>query len=281
MRVYLLLLAYIASGSGIIDIGDVRSLLTGKRSPWRVIGWRRLRQVLSAGDGVFWDRRTSDRLWLRSPDKIAWALDCGRFQGLPVAMEAKSLLGGIALVRAHFSTSYESGRRGDKPISQAALADITGVSVRSQYNYNQLLKRRTRKNIVVTGLPFTTENIQELSFKHNRPIFCFTDWKGKRGQSGAKTCAYQIADTRSSSHEQAPKGRIRKINRKIDLVTKPQRGNLRKVSRTIHRDAVAATKAFNSDPTIDRIWPEPTSLQPKATRRSKWQGVGVYGAITA
>jgi hypothetical protein len=74
---------------------------------------------------------------------------------------------------------------------------------------------------------------------------------------------------------------MRKINRKIDLVTKPQRGNLRKVSRTIHLDAVAATKAFNSDPTIDRIWPEPTRLQPKATRRSKWQGVGIYGAITA
>ena len=281
MRVYLLIRAMDQAGRGWVDIGDMRRLFTGKRSQWRIYKSERgLRGILAQGEGIFWNR-TDDRLWLHMPARIAQALGCGRLVGLPVAMPVRSLLANIGLVRAHFFASYESGRRSENPISQAALADITGVSIKSQYNYNQLLKRRSRQNNVVTGLDYNHENIYALSKKHNRPIACFKDWLGKRGPAGAKYCQYRIADSRQSIHTQAPKGRTQKINRKIDLVSILEQGNDWEVIRTIHPDAVEAAKAFNRDSTIDRVWRDTTSLQPNAARLSKWQGVSVYGAITA
>jgi hypothetical protein len=283
MRVYLLLRAYDEAGRGVIDIGDVRSLLTAKTSPWRVFGWRRGRQILNAGEGVFWRRTNADTLYLNSPARIIDGLGCGRLRGMPVDLKVKSLVGSMELVRAHFYTSFESGRPGDKPLSYAALADITGVSIRSQTTYNKLLKRKTRSNIVNTGLPYNHENIYALSQKYNRSIFCFTDYNGiQTDKAGAKTCAYRIADTRNRIHTQAPtKGRTSKNNRKINLVKPtPTRGNSFKAVRTIHSDADAASAAYASDQTIDRTYPLESRLQPKATRRSKYQGVMIWGIYT-
>jgi len=282
MRVYLLARALDPGGRGSVDLADIRRLFTGKRSKWRIYkSWRGLREVLAQGDGIFWTRENG-RLWLHTPARIARALDCGRLRGLPVAMTVRPLLKSIGTVRAHFFASYESGRRNtDRPISQAGLAAITGVPDRTQRAYNKRLKRKVRKNNVVTGQSYSTANIQELAYKHGRPVFRFVDWLGKRGPKKARYCAYRIADTRSCSHKQAAKGRLKKINRQIDLVNYLERGNNRKVDRTYHPDADSAAKAFNRDPEIDRVYPDSGGLQPKASRRSKREGVRFWGEISA
>jgi hypothetical protein len=49
-------------------------LLTKKKSPHRVCGWRRLRQILAEGEDVFWARDRVGRLWIKGPARVAQAL---------------------------------------------------------------------------------------------------------------------------------------------------------------------------------------------------------------
>ena len=280
MTVYLLLRAHDTGGPGWLDVDTARELLTSEGSPWCIVGWRRLRQILAAGDGIFWNR-DDRRVWLMSPDKTATALGCGRLRGYPVMLPIKPLLAGIKSIRRHFYAAYDSGRRSENPISLASLAGITGVSVRSQTTYNQELKRRTQRTSEITDLPYTHENIYERSRQNNAPVFPFKDWEGRRGEAGTTYCANRIADTRQRMHKQAPKGRLRKINRKIDPVIKPQRGNSRTVNVTYHPDEFAAAKASCRDSSINRRYPDKPRFQPNASRRSKWQGTRFYRVITA
>lgn len=84
-RVWLLLRAIDHDGRGWLTVDEARKQLTGKDSPLRCCGWRRLRQLLREGTGIFWHRDEQDRLWLGGAHRIAYTLDCGRLQGFPLS----------------------------------------------------------------------------------------------------------------------------------------------------------------------------------------------------
>jgi hypothetical protein len=282
-RLWLILQALDDAGRGCHDISDIYRLLTGKRSRWRIYKSKRaIRHIMAQGEGIFWDRHTDGRLWTRSPDRVADALGCGRLAGMPVLLPVYPMLGKIGKVRAHLFAAYESGRRSDAPISRAALAETTGIPERTQRDYSQRLKLKATPNIVITGLEYNQANKQEMAGHLMRPVFSFCDWVGKRGPAGALYVAYRIADTRQRCHKQAAKGRIRKINRNIDidLVDKLARGkygNL--VNREYHANAEKAGKAVNRNPDIDHYYLEAGGLQPNAKRKSKREGVKTWGVV--
>jgi len=281
-RVYLLLRAYDQEGRGIVRIDDIRRLLTAKGSRWRCLGWRRLRQILRDGEGIFWNRYVKGRIWLQSPARIAAKLDCGRFRGDNIKLPVKPLLASIQSVRAHFFASFESGRREDTPISQAALATITGVPARTQRDYNKLLKRTAKKNITVTGLPFTPENIQNIAYEKQRSVFRFKDWTGKLfNHPGESYLAYRIADYRSRCHKVASRGRIRKINKAIQPSAKLSPGNNGKHYRTYHPSIDAAGAAYNRESDRDHYYPTKGGIIPNTSRKSRLEGVNLWGVILA
>ena len=120
-RVYLLLRYLDTNGRGWFHIDEIRERLTRKGSPLKMVGWRRLRQIFHQGEGIFWERDSKGRLWLRSALRIALKLDCHRLRGKRVELPIKTLLGGIGTVRAHFYASFHSGRSTDNPISRDTL----------------------------------------------------------------------------------------------------------------------------------------------------------------
>ena len=128
---------------------EIRERLTKKGSPLQVVGWRRLRQIFHQGEGVFWERDSHGRLWLRSALRIALELDCDRLKGKRVELPINALLGGIGTVRAHFYASFHSGRSTDNPISRDTLASITGLSSRTQRDYDRLAQVERQRNITV------------------------------------------------------------------------------------------------------------------------------------
>jgi hypothetical protein len=109
-RVWLLLRHADAAGRGWLALDEVRMALCGKDSQLRLCGWRRLRQLLAEGEGVFWTRDERDRLWLRGPARVAGALGVGRLRGRPVGMPIAALLGGIGDARAQLYATFHSGR---------------------------------------------------------------------------------------------------------------------------------------------------------------------------
>ena len=61
-RIYLLLTHLDPQGRGWLSVDHARSQLTGSSSPLRVCGWRRLRQILHQGEGIFWERDHQHRI---------------------------------------------------------------------------------------------------------------------------------------------------------------------------------------------------------------------------
>ena len=70
-------------------------------------------------------------------------------KGKRVDLPIKTLLGGIGEVRAHFYASFHSGRPAANPISRQTLENITGLSPRTQRDYDRLANVKRQRNIAV------------------------------------------------------------------------------------------------------------------------------------
>jgi hypothetical protein len=261
-RVYLLLRYLDKSGRGWLPIEEIRQQLTRKGSPLKVIGWRRLRQLLHQGEGVYWERDSRGRLWLRSALKIALELDCNRLKGKRVDLPIKSLLGGIGEVRAHFYASFHSGRSTNNPISRETLKTITGLSPRTQREYDRVAKVRRQQNIAV-GPKHTKISAEEQTWQRGRAVFTFVDSQGKQGPKNRQYIAWRLPNSYQSPHQQRSKGRQKKINQQLaSLVNNEVQGNGRvAVDRLFWTDGAAAGKAYNRDSRHDAYWPRGTALR--------------------
>ena len=83
-RIWLLLRHLDTRGSGWIEIKTAREQLNGNVTSSRVCGRRQFRKLLASGEGIFWNR-SDQRIWLRSPVKVAAALGVYRIAPLCIA----------------------------------------------------------------------------------------------------------------------------------------------------------------------------------------------------
>ncbi len=222
-RIWLLLRHLDGNGRGWIEIDAAREQLTRKGSPWRVCGWRQLRNLLNAGEDEFWVRRDG-RIWLKSTVKAAQALGVTRLQNRPVALPVSALLGKIGEVRAHLYASFHSGRA-DAPISRAALEESSGVHRRTQRRYEKTARVRRRRNFAIGG-PATGENGEEQAWRQGNAAFQLKDYQGKQGAAGKTYLAWQLPNSYAGPHAVAAKGRQKRINRELtDLFMQGMTGN--------------------------------------------------------
>lgn len=247
-RVYQLFRAYDThtSGPGWLQEDDARALLTD--GPWQVMTWRRLRQILAAGEGLVWTRDDCGRVWLHGPARIAKALGCGRMQGHPVYLPVAALLGGMQQVRAHFYASWHSGRgkEGSRPapVSREALEQLTGVKERSQRDYDQVARVVKVDNLATLGID-SDQARQDATWKHGRAVFTIVDHLGLQGQKGQRRLMQKLPNAYLPAHDEAPRGRQKTINKQIgNPVIYEGRGNDGAgVNRIFHRNGAQAARA--------------------------------------
>ncbi|HFQ92394.1 MAG TPA: hypothetical protein ENK32_00160 [Anaerolineae bacterium] len=222
-RIWLLLRHLDEAGRGWIEVDAAREQLTRKGSPWRVCGWRQLRNLLNAGENIFWTRRDG-RIWLKSTTKAAQALGVTRLQNRPVALPVTALLGTIGETRAHLYASFHSGRA-DAPISRAALEEISGMQRRTQRRYEQTARGRKRRNFAIGG-PAAGESGEERAWRQGNAAFQLKDYQGKQGAAGKTYLAWQLPNSYAGPHAVAAKGRQKRINRELtDLFMQGMTGN--------------------------------------------------------
>ena len=272
-RVWLLLRLADGDGRGWLTVDEARRELTAPGAPLFVCGWRRLRQLLAEGEGVFWVREAragGDRLWLRGAHRVALALDCGRLQGFPVELPVAALLGGIQGVRAAFYAAFHAGREA-RPVSRATLATLSGVAERTQLAYDRVARVTPTPNIAI-GERCTVDTIHERAWQHGRAVFHFIDTKGKQGRPGEKYVAWHLPNSYHAAYQRRSRGSRKRLNRKIDdLVTKGIPGNdERTVEPVFHANGARAARQFNRDPERDAYW----------RRRDRLRG-GVLWAVMA
>ena len=263
-RVWLLLRLADRVGRGWLTVDEARRELTAPGGPLFVCGWRRLRQLLAEGEGVFWVREArsgGDRLWLRGSPRVALALDCRRLQGYPIELPIAALLGGIQGVRAAFYAAFHAGREA-RPISRATLATLSGVGMRTQLAYDSVAHVARSRNIVI-GERYSADNARERAWEHGRAVFRFVDRAAKEGRAGGEYVAWRLPNSYYAAYQRRSRGSRKRLNRKIDdLVMKGIPGNdERAVESVFHANGAQAARQFNRDPRRDAYWQRPVALR--------------------
>ncbi|MDX1614588.1 MAG: hypothetical protein R3300_09780 [Candidatus Promineifilaceae bacterium] len=229
-RIWLLLRHIDRHGQGWLSLNEVRQRLTDPGEPLRVCGRRQLRNLLRQGGGIFWTR-DRDRLWLRSAAKAAAALGTRRLRGRPVQLPLTALLEGMGAVRAHLYASFHSGRAAQAkqqisaPIARATLTEQTGVSRRTQHNYERRLGVSVRRNFAI-GPRDEIQRRQEWAWRRGRAVFTFRDRLGRHGPPNQRYIAWQLPNSYGPIHHRASIGQQKRINRQLaDLLTQGTTGN--------------------------------------------------------
>ena len=253
-RVYFLLRVIDKGGRGWLSVENIRRELTRNDSPLRICGWRRLRQLLREGEGVFWQRDDNDRLWLKGAHRIAYTLDSGRLQGFPVELPISALLGGIQAVRAAFYATFHGGRD-SKPISRETLESLSGIPGRTQLEYDRVARVERRRNIAI-GERHTNENAQERAWRHGRAAFHFIDTEGRQGRAGREYVAWHLPNSYQTAYQRRSRGSRKRLNRKLaDLVKKGIPGNDgRAIEKLFFPNGALAARQYNRDPERDAYW---------------------------
>lgn len=219
-RLWLLLRHLDTDGRGWLRIDLAKERLTRAGAPLRICGWRQLRNLLRAGEGVFW-QRDATRIWLRSTIKVALALGVPRLTGRAVELPLQTLTAGMGMVRAHFYASFHSGRAserhpGSKPIARKTLARLTGVSRRGQRGYEKIAGIRAQTNYAI-GPRVDAETEEELAWQKGQALFTLQDYRGYQGRQRQRYLAWQLPNSYHAPHARRGRGRQKRLNRQLAL----------------------------------------------------------------
>ncbi len=241
-RIWLLARFLDEQGRGWLTIDELRQQLTDKSSPLRVVGWRRLRQVLNAGKGVFWERDDFGRLWLYGNIRVARHLGVTHFSGDEIKLPIQELLGTIGEVRNAFYTAFHCGRA-SSPISRATLQLVTGVPARTQRYYDDAHDTERVANLSLVA----DAGDQETSWQHGRAAFTFIDSQGKQGRAGASYTAIRLPNSYTSTRYASLTGKRKRLNHKLkqDLANYGTQGNSDgQIQRLFFTDGKQAGRVF-------------------------------------
>ncbi len=212
-------------GRGWLSVDTVRARFAHRESALRIAGWRRVRQLLQQGRGVFWQRDDQGRVWLNSAENVAHKLGITKLSGRPVKVPVSQLVANLRSAKAHLYTTFHSGRR-STPISRTTLSTTTGVPERTQRTYDALTHIARQSNIAV-GAAATTAARHE-HFAQRPGAFELIDHKGKQGPAGTRYQAWRLPNSYGNVHDVCQTGHQKRINRRlrrIDLANQRVQGN--------------------------------------------------------
>ena len=258
-RLWLLLRLLDSEGRGWLNRADIEAAFADPDSPTHFCTPRYLRQLLAEGDGFYWEREESEKVWLRSQAKVAAALGVTKLRGRAVELPVSVLLGPIGDLRAHLYASFHSSRRGysdghcftdeANPISRAALRELSGASPRTQQSYEARAKVEVQPCLAIGGLT-SVASTQEAAWQQGRAAFTFTDHQGKQGAANGRYQAHRLPNRYSGPHR-CLTGRPKRLNRQlIDLCHKGYAGNgqleseVDAAERRYYGDGVAAGRVW-------------------------------------
>lgn len=151
-RVWLLARYLDKNGEGRVAVDALKKKLV---TEWNVLSWKRLRQIMNAGEGVFWHRdKRSEHCYYHSEARVAKAFDVGQLRGFAVAIPIRQLLGNIKSVRAVFYDAFHSGRTDGygNPITRHVMETRGNGDGRTQREYEELRGIDTKANYVNVGI---------------------------------------------------------------------------------------------------------------------------------
>lgn len=255
-RLWLLLRAIDTNGRGAISLDQARQAFTDKESTLHFCGQRQLRNLITAGTGLFWDF-DGKQIWLRSAVRVARALGVSQFRGQEVAIPVSALGGGIGAVRANLFASFHSGRN-SKPIARQTLAKKSGVAPRTQRRYDRLSGVSKQTNYA-RGPKLGSKEAQEQAWQQGPASFAWREARKGRDDQEARFLAWQLPNSYHGPHARLGRGRQKRQNKALaDLLNKGTAGNDHRhydgLFPRYFADARAASRAYGRSSTAV-YWP--------------------------
>jgi hypothetical protein len=189
-RVWLLLRHFDRQrGEGRVSLALARHLLTGQHSRYRCLSWKRLRQLLQEGEGVFWHwDKTRTHLYYHSEARVAQELGLAMIRGWAVQIPVPELCQSIKKVRAVFYDAFHSAR-GDgfqRPITRRTLNERGSGDKRTQRGYEKVRGMGRQAQLAQVGryskLAWRQAQAEDAAGAQvGGPAFIFVDYKGLLG----------------------------------------------------------------------------------------------------
>ena len=256
-RLWVLLRAWDDRGRGLYDLDQIYRTFGGNDSPWHIGGRRRVQQLVKQGAGIFWTLRNPKparrgrfggftALQMTGPAGVALALGVGHLAGSPVAVPVTDLLGGMHRVNAALfsaAVTLRNRRKGARPVTRETLAGMTGAAASTQRTYTRTASIEARPNYVTLS-----------SGDVDRPgVFIY---RGRvEGRPGRAILARRLPNSYDPQLTARPRGRVKKVNRILNLVTNGARGETLKIEKIYHDTAAAAWSSWGRAYNHDHYWP--------------------------
>lgn len=195
-RLHAVLRAIDAAGRGVLPIADLRTRLCESKSPEYLYGWRRLRQVLGKGEGIFWERqdwgKRGHHIHLKGRGRILAHFGL-TIRGHELLIPLGQLLGrwtnGRGREAASKAAIYAAALTDrTKPMSRKARENAYGLSRWRQWRYEDRRQVR-RKTAIIIGASYSDQLLERIRRKQPG-AFCFTDYRGKLGPAHGRYIAY-------------------------------------------------------------------------------------------
>lgn len=181
------------NGEGRVSVKLARHMLTSKRGSYRCLSWKRLRQILNQGEGVFWHRDEAGAyIYYHSEVRVAQAVRLTLVRGWAVKIPVRDLCQPIKQVRALFYDAFHSAR-GDgfqEPITRRILQERGNGDARTQREYESLrgVERQAQyaslgKYNVLAWRQAQAEDGDGSGERIGGPAFIFVDYKGILGEN--------------------------------------------------------------------------------------------------
>ena len=236
---------------------------------------RHARGIIKQGRDIAW-RVTDDYLYLQSPAAVAIALNAGPLRGRRVNVPYVDFCGGTQQVKATLYATYHGGCRASMPKTRRAIRELTGVPERTQAIYDKVAGVKVSYNIGTENEEPTRENYQRRAWEHGRAAFKLFDLKKRK-----TVIAWRLPNSYDADYPQAPRGRQRKHNRRINLVIKRQQDHDADIVQMYFPTAKLAERQATRNPEHDRYYPNGRTLTFAASKPAKLKGVNVWEQVSA
>lgn len=191
-----------ASGSG--RVSQDQAVEVARWLRWRA---RPLGEVLESGAGIFWRLARDGTVYLRSAAQVAHALGVTAFRAAYRA-PLRNLRGSLTIVRARLVLGAVAALRHGRPISNAAMAAMVGVDIRTVRRWRRTARVRARANYALVA-PL-------------RPGVVASDFRATGGRSlrtvhfqGRRWLACRIPDSFDTPRSGGVRSPLRRANRQL------------------------------------------------------------------
>lgn len=244
-QLWLLLRLMDEKGQGWIDQNWAYLHLTSGASKWKQYKRPRLRQLLTEGNGRYW-QCDENRIWLRKTIVVISALGITRLNGRFVYASIDDVRGGISPFRAYLFSAWLGNHR--NPMSRETIEHLTGLSARTQQRYCEIAGIQIVENLAL-GQRLTDTSEQEAHWYHDG-VFKFVDYDGRQGPPHRRYVAWHLPSSYTSTARTAARSQTRHANKQLvvlaNITGAPGNGRLfarEHITRRFHANGKRAALA--------------------------------------